>query len=1189
MSVLRKLVCRWLLFLLCIFAPALVAQEYRGSISGGVTDRTKAAIQDATITAMGPQQTYTVKTGKQGDYILPFVQPGTYAVTASSPGFSTEARQDVVVDVSGKINLNFSLRNGSVSDVVTVEADQVDINTADASGGAVLDQEKVQSLPLNGRQIYTMLDLIPGVKFTTTNFSQTGNSGTRGWDQTNAYSINGQPGLYNQFLLNGAPITQQNGGAAGTWNIAPSVDAVQEFKVMFNTYDAQYGRAGGGVINTILKGGTNTYHGTLYDFWRNSVMEANRYELNQQNSPRGYHNQHQFGGTIGGFFQRNKGYYFFSYEGWREIQPGGLVTTVPTPDMYPDASGNVNLDKYMNAVGKTGGIYDPFTSTCATSSSSGCTNYTRTKFANNIIPANRISAVGLASMRLFPMPNRPGYSKNYVYDGSNPYTYNMPIARVDYNFTDATRLYGIFAWWSGLTSRNSNGLPGPAAMGGIDSYRSSLTQVLDLTHTFNARRVGDIRFSYNRMWNRVPSGTVAAGIDHLTAADLHLTIPNIPTSTRDWAPSINLGDNFPSMIGNTGDPTIYETYDMSPSITQAFGSHNLHIGAEFALYHDVASGIGQRNGTFAFNTVFTQQNPQKANKDGSIIANLLLGYPSSGSIQYQTAPYEAYNYYAAYVQDDFRALDNLTFNLGVRWDTETSPRERQNRLLAGFCFTCVNPITNQIAFPTGNVLPNGAAMVNPILGGVQFAGPKLSAYSNNFGLIQPKIGVSWAIQPRLVLRGGWTLATALGIELGNNADFGNTTNYVASPDNNVHPSLDFANGNPFPNGYLLPPGSSDGLEARIGNSLSVDLRDRKIPVVQQYSFGMQTSLPWKMIADLSYAGAHSIYLRAPVNFNGLKPADFQKGHDEHAYLDQLVHNPFYGVLPKSTSLGATSTIAAKYLMVPYPQYDGSLATSANPKGYNYYNALYARLEKRLSSSSGPLVNGLSFLSSFSWSKNMSATAYLNNSGAGLVDPTPYYGIDGTDRPWVFAFAGLYGLPVGRGGMIAGGASGAINQLISGWQLTWIFKNQSGTPASYPNTFNFNCGDYDIRPSQRSWKSYFNNLQPSCWTTFPEYTATIRKPLTTAVRNPWAQQTALGLQKKFSITERAALQFKAEVFNFTNTPIFAAPSAGSPETALTRNASVADPNQPGAWSGFGTIGSTQQNFPRQIQLSAKIAF
>jgi hypothetical protein len=1172
-----------LLFLITI--PAARAQEYRGTILGQVRDPKGRMVPQATITAVGPQQTYTAKSSANGDFILPFIQPGNYVVSAEAAGFRTELEQDVVIDVSGKINLNFTLQLGSAAETVTVPANDVGINTADASGGTVMDPEKVQNLPLDGRQVYMLLSLTPGVKFTTTTFGATSNSGTRGWDESNAYSINGQPGTFNQILLNGAPVSEQ---VSGTWNIAPSIDAVQEFKVMTTTFDAQYGRAGAGIVNTILKSGTPKFHGTLYDFWENSIMEANSYQLDQENSPKEYHNEHQFGGTIGGPFLKKSGYFFFSYEGWREVLPDGIITTVPTADMYPDASGNVNLTNYLAAVDKVG-IYDPETTTCsAPTATGGCNTYTRSLFPNNTIPASRLSAIGLKIMDLYPAPNRSGYVNNYVFSESTPYAYNMPIARVDYDLTDATRIYGIFAWWSGLTTRNSNGIPGAGGLGGTDSYRSSITQVLDLTHTFSARRVGDIRASFNRMWNLDPSGTVAAGIDPLTAGDLGLTMPQIPTTTRQWAPGINLGDNYPDLIGDEGNPTMYETYDLSPSIMQVLGKHNLHYGAEFMLFHDAVDGIGRPNGVFTFSTGFTQQNPNQAKNDGSVLADLLLGYAASGSVQDELNTYESYNYYAGFIQDDWKLKSNLTFNLGLRWETETSPRDRNNYLLAGMCFTCANPISGRIAFPAGNSLANGASMVNPILGGVQFSSGSLTPYQDTFGRVLPKVGFSYGLNNNIVIRGGIAWSQAEGTELGSNGPWNQTTNYNASPDGGLHPTPYFYNGVPFPNGFAAPPGSSAGLETLAGQALSIDLRNRKLPLVKQYTLGVQVAMPWRIIGDIAYVGVHATDMTLTKQMNSLTPAQWAQGHATPGYLDQQVTNPFYGVVPNTLALGENRTIDAEDLMVPYPQYDGNLSITDNAQGYDSYNALHLKAEKRFAGK-GVLSNGLSFLSAFTWSKAMAASSFLNNNAAGLVDANPTNMIYGTDRPWDFAFSGLFGLPMGRDGWILPDAHGILGAAINHWQLEWVFTNDGGYPVGYPNENVFDCGNYNIRPGHKTWASYLNNSQTSCWTTFPQYTTITEKPLTTAVRAPWAQQTALGVEKKFPVREGVDLQFKAESFNLTNTPIFATPSTSNPQTPVVRSASVANANQPGAWTGYGTVGSTEQNFPRRVQLSLKVLF
>ena len=1172
---------------LALAAVHASAQEYRGTLSGTVTDPTGAVVPGAAVEAKSVQTTYTVKTDSAGRFTIPFAQPNTYTITTSAPGFGKTINNNVVLQVSGAVDIPVKLTISADTNTVTVSTDQFLLNTTDASTGTVLDPEKIASLPLNGLQVYQLIQLTPGANFTTTTFGPGGNSGTRGWDVTNAYTISGQPGTTNQFMLNGAPISIQSGGSSGAWTISPSVDAVQEFKVMSVTFDAQYGRVGGGAINTVLKSGGDHYHGTLYEFFRNSIFDANTFNLNQLNSAKPFHNEHQFGGTVGGPFQKNKGYFFFSYEGYRQVLPAGVVTSVPTPDMLPGADGSVNLTNYLNSVGKTNGIYDPATTVFDAATG----KYTRTQFANNIIPAARISAIGVNVLKLFPAPNRSGYTNNLVFNGKDNYRYNMPIGRADYNLTDRTKLYGIVAFWSGEEYRNSNGFTGPAIQGNINNQRSDWAGVLDLTHTFSSSLVGDVRVSYNRYSNPSPNGTVAAGLSKLSAGDLGLTMPAIPTSPLSLAPEFNFADGYNSVVGNQLGKTVFETYDIGPSLTHNIGRHSLHYGGEFSLYHDVSGGVGQPNGTFDFGTAFTQRDYTTGNNDGSSIAEALLGIPTnslpnknSSSVQWQNSPYESYKYFGFYVQDNWKVNDKLAINAGIRWDEERSPVERYNRLLAGVDLNATNPLTSMVAFGT---LPNGYNFSGPIKGAVQYASSNNPAYLNNTGFWQPKLGISYSPNSKIVLHGGYAVSKAFGIELGGASPFSQTTNYNYSADNGRTPSTFFRDGNPFPNGAQPPAGTTNGGLGLTGNSLSYDQQDRKIPIVQQWTAGIQQQLPLGVVLNIDYVGAHTYHLRAGKELNGLSAADFAKGHANNAYLDQQVANPFYGVLPATTSLGQNPTIAAKYLMVPYPQYNGDLYTYTNAQGYSHYNSLQVKAEKRLSSTGGAL-GGLSLLGSFTWAKLMSATGFLNNSAMGLTDPLPYYGIDSGDRPWVVAFSGLYSLPLGKGAHYFGDAGRFTDAAIGGWQFNWILQDQAGTPISFPNGYNYNCGNFNIVSAHKGYGNYINNSTPSCFTNFSEYTAVTLQPNTTQVRNPYAPQVAFGLQKKFAITEGVKFQFKAEAFNAMNTPIFGGPSTSNPNTPVTLTGHGL-PGQPGYYQGYGTVGNTQQNFPRQYQFSGKIMF
>src|SRR6266550_1552889 len=577
------------------------AQEFRGVISGQVTDPSGAVVPNALIEALreGTQQPYTAQSNGTGIFSIPYVLPGRYDITVEAPGFKKAVRTGVNLDVSQKLSLTIALEVGSVDETVTVQETPSLLSTGDASGGTVIDDQKTQDLPLNGRQIYTLMLYAPGVRYT-------GGNTTRGWDQTNSYVINGVQNSYNQFTLNGAPISQQISTGRGTWFIAPNVDSVQEVKIQTNTYDASYGRAGGGTVNVVTKAGTKSFHGTAFDFWRGSVLEANTFQNNQRGVKKPFHNQHDFGGTVGGpvpLIGKDNTFFFFSFEGWRESAPQSILTSAPRVDVRPRADGSVDFRPYFanqlgsqyNPNGPTsrGGIFNPFS--CATTNSDG-TCATRNRFSYNgqldVIPPNMVSAIGLKILSLYPLPNNPaaGEFNNYISNAPGSLRFNQPIIRIDHNFSDKTRFYGMFSYWSGLQFQNNTGYTEDESLkivrGNINSYRSFIHQILDLTHTFSPTVFGDLRFSFGRSVDRAPNGAVAAGTVKLTPGDLGFTnYPLPPTTTEVEAPTIQVG-GYPDIIGNNkygdfGHPPMNETYELSPTLTHIMGPHNLRYGAQF--------------------------------------------------------------------------------------------------------------------------------------------------------------------------------------------------------------------------------------------------------------------------------------------------------------------------------------------------------------------------------------------------------------------------------------------------------------------------------------------------------------------------------------------------------------------------------------------------------------------------------
>lgn len=373
----------WAVVAVCSLA---VAQDFRATLLGTVTDPTDAVVPNATVRAIrvDTNQATEAKTSTNGFYTIPFLNPGTYNIEVTAIGFRPMRQNNVQLLTADKREVKVVLEVGDLASEVTVTAQAETLETASASRGLVFDPIKTQEYPLNGRQTYMLMALTPGVIFTQEAFGASGFSGTRGWDVNNKYKINGGREGTSQFLLNGAPISDKD----GNWQIAPNVEAVQEFKVMTNTYDAQYGRFTGGVVNTTLKSGTNQWHGDVFEYFRNAIFDANSTQNNRVGAAKAKHNQHQFGGVVGGPIRTDKDFLFVSNESWREITPFSRVSDVPPMDLRDG--------QHFTQYGIR--IFDPLTTRpCTPTDNCQGSTYIRDPFPGNVIPASRISPIGQKS------------------------------------------------------------------------------------------------------------------------------------------------------------------------------------------------------------------------------------------------------------------------------------------------------------------------------------------------------------------------------------------------------------------------------------------------------------------------------------------------------------------------------------------------------------------------------------------------------------------------------------------------------------------------------------------------------------------------------------------------------------------------------------------------------------------------
>jgi hypothetical protein len=1147
----------------------LFAQDYRATITGQVTDASKSAIPNAIVRAIQPETNEVTQatTNQEGYFTLAFLNPATYAVEVTAPGFKTFRREGVVLMVADKIDLPFTLEVGAANSEITVTARGQGTNNADASGGVSFDTVETSEYPLNGRQSYMLMELATGVLFTQEQFGASGYSGTRGWDVTGSYVMNGGVQGTNMFLLNGAPVS-----LTGSWQISPNMEAIQEFKVMTNTYDAQYGRTGGGTVNTTIKAGNNRLRGSAFDYLRNSLLDANTTQNNQVGAPRGKHITNQFGGTVGGPIRKDKDFFFLSFEGFRERVPFPLVTDTPPAalrDGQDFSQYNINVFDPLTERKCVAGTDTPKGTSCFGT-------YIRDPFPGNAIPTSRISPIGKKILDLYPLPNQPGLQQNFFATGNDgQYAYNQPMGRWDHNVGDKDRVYAMFTFQHGHEFRNQNGFPAPALQGNIYTQRTQQTYIADWTHILSPVAVLDVRLSFGRFTSYFPNGSPAA--QNITASALGITMPHPPTSQNDVAPQISVS-SYSGIIGNSFTWSTNNQWDFAPSVTHTSGKHTRRYGFEY-VYAGIATGdSGNANGTFSFTNGWTQQyaDRNRNSSDGSGIASLLLGLPNSGLINYNDTYYRTWPYVAAYVQDDWRVRGNLTLNIGLRYDIQIPFVERWNRVNSGFDFTSPNPLSSEVlAAWTADKAAYDATKPKypfpdppPVLtGGKLFIGngPR-RVYNTDFTDLQPRIGLAWGFAKNTVLRTGFGIYYRTATQANYTDGFSQQTNYAPSFDGSITPANGGLTGkyslqNPYPDGLVQPTGQSLGLLTNVGLGVSFDGHQRPIPRTYEYSLGIQHMFPWNVKLDISYVGSQTVHDAMSENVDYVSMANFTIAHSDNSYLNRKVPNPFYGILSPTADFGKSSTFNAESLLYPLPLFNG-ITESTQPWSKYRFDSLQLRVERRFFGNRR--VGGLLTTLSYTFQKTFEANHRLNNWN---LAEAPVHELSVYDKPQNLSITGVWDLPFGNRRAFLSESPAVVRAIVSDWNFNTVITYFAGFPTAWPNAV-FTCSSYFV--ADQTHDQWFNNTQ-GCWKGRASYTLRDTGDRFAWLRNPGRTNVNVALARTFHLTERYAMQLRGESFNTTNTPMF-----GGPDTTYTD-------------ARFGMLPIAQQNFPRLVQLSARVTF
>jgi hypothetical protein len=1130
------------LWLLTVFVPVLCAQEFRGRISGTVTDPNGSAIPGARVRVVNVQTgvAQEAAANETGAYQAPFLLPGTYQVTVEAPGMKRAEWRDVAITTSADVKLNVQMELGAIEQSVTVTSEPPMLNLSGADLAQNIDKRYVANVAVAlTRNAVAAARLAPGVTGVIGTYSSN--------DQANiSIAGGGSTDTRNEFTLDGIPNTVPQGG--GNVVFVPSLDAVEDVKVHTTMFDASLGHSNGGAVNITTRGGTNELHGTVYIFKRWKALDANSWTNNRLGIEKPPVSYRQWGFTVGGpvviprlYKGTNRTFFFFSREEDRSNGSTNRQSRVPT-----DLERQGDFSQTLSRTGGAFTIYDPST-TVVTG-----TRAARQPFAGAKIPSSRLDASGVAVLKVFPLPNlsvpvqigRYNWSDARVSDTSN---YNTSI-RLDHALSDRHRVFGrfsrLFRDQGGVKFFPANEFP----IGGTDSIadiaRVFHSFVLDDTLIPTPSMAASIRYGFSRRSQKTERG--AYGLD---AAGLGLPSSVLNAQSFRGYPIFRLGENM-AMIGGFFSLEATEQHALLATVTTQKGQHSTKFGVDYRManWNRLVPGTSGP-GDFTFSSVFTQQDPftnSSADNSGSAMASLLLGAPASGTIGFTTPMSLRNHYFGMFVQESWRLTSRLTLNFGMRYELETPWVERYDRMSYGF--------DSKAAFP---VKVPGL----DLRGGLLFAGK--DGYSrrggpvdtNNFG---PRLGMAWQVGPKTVVRTGYGLFYAAqtfnSSFLGDVDTFGAVTSFVGTTDGGATVANTLRN--PFPNGTAQPVGSSHGLATQFGNALSYYDSNRVSPYNQQWQAGLQHELPLRVLIDAAYLGMLSLKQFESFNLNEKPDRYLALGAAENT----RVNNPFLGLAPANSTLGQGSTIVQSRLWPAYPQYATLTVQGANT-GRAIYHALQLKVEKRFS-------HGFAALFSHTFSKLM------DNNTTSIVNERHYRSISSYDQPHVMHLSAVWTLP-GKP------RTALLRAVASGWELTSYLTYESGTPLSVTQAngrpLRIKNPKLDGPVVNRLGDSVLNGKVTNPYfdiTAFQalasQYTVTPEPPRLAELRGPSGFSLNLSAHKSFKIYERLRLQLRADAVGATNTPNF-----GSPGTNMSNQAT------------FGVISSASGQ--RQMLGSARLTF
>lgn len=1133
---------RLFLFLYAMALPiGASGQAGSGELTGEVRDPSAMLVANASValTAVQTNQIYISGTSAGGVYEFSSLKPGVYTLAVEASGFKRFLREGVSVATGERVRVDVALSLGSASETVTVKGDAPLLRTDSATMAQVIDTKTIPALPLNGRTFINLIGLAPGIALPP------GSSLPR---------LSGSRPRTNEYLYDGISVLQPEPGQVAFF---PIIDAIQEFNVQRNDAPAEFGRFNGGVVNLTTKSGTNQFHGTVFEFLRNEVLNARNLfaPATSANPHKPEFRRNQFGFVAGGPVVRDKTFFFVDYQGTRQLIGRVVISTVPTlAERGGDFSALLGLPLYRTPSGMVTTVAAGNTP-INTMDTNGATIQVRQgmvfrpsdhhAYAGNLIPVGTFDAVAASLLNRYPIPApSSGAANNFRRVGNEPDDQNQFDVRLDHRLSGRDQIFGRYSYARDFT-RPVTPLPdgsgivtGGAANGPQDTLGQAFAS--SYLHVFLPSLTNEVRAGYTRrsvsrsalLLSSLPSQSIA--------------LPGIPTNgafNNELPTFLISGFQQLGPPANTDSHFRTDVTELADTVSYLRGRHSIKFGIDNRISRLDVLQPPSPTGSFTFSTLFT--NLSGVTGTGSSLASFLLGQVQQFSIDVQEKVLRPRAWFQEwFVQDDWRATSRLALNLGVRYTLNFPATEANNQ---GAVF---NLQTQKLQYLGQNGFPRSSRKLH-------------------WKDLGPRAGISYLLTGKTVVRSGYGMAffDQAGITTPfTNPQFPFVQTVSQATLNNTTPAFVLANG-PSVQPIAATP------DAGLGQGVfSVD-RGLGSGYVQQWNLAIQRELTPNLSFEVAYVGSKATHLGVPdANINQLTVAQLAMG----SALVAQVPNPFFGQIPASSSLGGPK-IAAAQLLKPFPRFT-NVALFRNNIGNSNYNALQAKLEKGFS-------HGLTFLFSYTRSKLIDDASAVFDSSifTGPVASSPV--ADGFNRrlerdlsngdiPNATAVSWTYDLPVGPGHRL--NPAGVKAKFTNGWQIAGIVTVQSGIPLAVTQATNFNAfaGFGTQRPncvaatalpsSSRSTAQYIN---VAAFQIAPQFTlgTCSRNP----VRGPAFRDGDVALMKRTGIGERFSVDFRAEVFNLTNTPPLNAPNVvvGS--------------------AGFGSI--TSAGDPRVVQFALKLNY